>query len=185
MEVESKVRLTDAEVSQLLERLTELGVKLGPAQLQRDVYYKEAGFRGKIQGTDGYILRIRYSGERSTLNMKRLTTEEGVWTEVETQVADGHAVEKIIKTIGLEHAVNVTKDRRSGETDGLEVVIDDIEELGTFLELAVEGDELDVATARQKINTFLSKLGIAEDRVEYRGYPTILLEQQGVVFSLK
>lgn len=185
MEVESKVQLTKSELAAVFEKLSGLGINLGGAEKQKDVYFKEIGFRDKVQGVDGYIVRLRYTNTQTVLNMKRLTTQEGVWTEVETIVKDGKAVEEIIMAIGAEHAVNVTKTRRMARLDDLEIIIDEIEELGTFLELSVEGSNVDVESARKTINSFLESLGIPLDRVEYRGYPTILLEEQGVVFSLK
>jgi predicted adenylyl cyclase CyaB len=185
VEVERKIKLDASEVTGIIERLSTQGLEFSAPQEQKDVYYKEAGFRDKVQGVDGYIVRIRYSADRPVLNMKRLTTEPGVWREIETPVDDGAALEKILMTIGVEHAVNVTKRRRAIRKDELEIILDDIEELGTYLELAVEGENVDVASASETINDFLNVLSLSIDRVEYRGYPTILLEDQGVVFAVK
>jgi adenylate cyclase class 2 len=185
MEVESKVKLEPSEVDALLKELAGLGVHLGDSEQQKDVYFKERGFRARVQGPGDYLIRLRYTDTKTVLNMKHLTTQDGVWNEVETLVQDGAVVEEIITEIGAELAVTVTKNRRMTRNAELEVIIDEIDELGTFLELSVEGDDLDVPAARQTINDFLKKLGIAPERVELRGYPTILLEEQGVVFTVK
>lgn len=184
MEVESKVRLEPGEEDRLTEKLKELAVSTGEPTRQQDVYYKEQGFRDRVQGPGSYLVRVRYAGERATLNMKRLTTQDGVWEEVETPVQDGAVAETIIRAIGAEHAVTVTKVRRMTMVDDLEVIIDVVEGLGTFLELAVETDG-DTAVARGKIDAFLGTIDIAPERVELRGYPTMLLEAQGVKFSVK
>jgi adenylate cyclase class 2 len=185
MEVESKVKLESSEVEALLKELARLGIHLGEAETQKDVYYKQRGFRERVQGPGDYLIRLRYTGTKTVLNMKHLTAEDGVWNEVETPVQDGAVVEEIVQEIGAEPAVTVTKARRMTRTPELEIIIDEIEELGIFLELSVEGDNLDVLAARQTINDFLKKLGIGPERVELRGYPTILLEKQGVVFTVK
>lgn len=184
MEVESKVRLNSDAEAKLRERFTVLGIATGEPTAQRDVYYKEQGFRDRVQGPGSYLVRVRYAGNKTTLNMKRLTSQDGVWEEVETPVADGEVVETIIRAVGAEEAVTVAKVRRMTKVEDLEVIIDRVEGLGTFLEIAVETDG-NVAEARRKINDFLTTLGIADDRVELRGYPTMLLEAQGVEFSVK
>lgn len=185
MEVESKVKLDSSELDALLTELAGLGVHLGDIEQQKDVYFKAQGFRDRVQGPGDYLIRLRYTDGKTVLNMKHLTTQDGVWNEVETPVQEGSVVEEIITEIGAEPAVTVTKKRRMTRAAGLEIIIDEIEELGTFLELSVEGDNLDVTAARQTINDFLKKLGVAPERVELRGYPTILLEAQGVVFTVK
>ncbi|GAB3901184.1 class IV adenylate cyclase [Kibdelosporangium lantanae] len=184
MEVESKVLLEPRDVTTITVRLTELGVNLDRPEIQRDVYYKERGFRDKVQGPGSYLVRVRYKQSGTVLNMKRLTNLDGVWDEVETAVDDGKVAEQIVEAIGAEHAVTVAKERRKAKDGDLEIIIDVVDGLGTFLELAIETDS-DPAQARAKIDAYLDKLGIDKVRVELRGYPTILLEQQGVIFSVK
>jgi predicted adenylyl cyclase CyaB len=87
-----------------------------------------------------------------------------------------------MEAIGAELVVVVRKTRRSGQFGEIEVQIDDVEELGTYLEVAVQVDQ-DTHRARELIDQLLRELGIPADRVELRGYPVILLEQQGVSFS--
>jgi predicted adenylyl cyclase CyaB len=87
-----------------------------------------------------------------------------------------------MEAIGAELVVVVRKTRRSGQFGEIEMQIDDVEELGTYLEVAVQVDQ-DTHRARELIDQLLRELGIPADRVELRGYPVILLEQQGVSFS--
>lgn len=184
MEVESKILLDTDQVEVIITRLAALGVKLDQPEAQRDVYYKQRGFRSKVQGPGSYLVRLRYKRSGTVLNMKRLTELDGVWDEVETPVEDGQVVEEIVQAIGAEHAVTVAKERRKGRFHDLEVIVDEVENLGTFLELAVETED-DPVQARATIDAFLVQLGIDRSRVELRGYPTILLERQGVAFSVK
>jgi len=182
--VESKVRLLDGDLGQIEAQLLDQGVTLGSAIHQKDVYFKEQGFRDKVHGAGSYLVRVRYAAHGTTLNMKRLTETDGVWEEIETPVENGEIVEQILLTIGVEHAVTVDKKRRMAKLDDLEIIIDEVADLGTFLELAIEGGG-SVTEARARINIFLGKLGISSDRVELRGYPSIILEDQGVRFSSK
>jgi predicted adenylyl cyclase CyaB len=180
-----KVRLTVDEAARLASVLDRRGLRLGAPADQRDVYYKEAGFRDRVNGPGDFLIRLRYAPDRTTLNMKKLTHTDGVWEEMETDVADGAVVEHIIKTTGVEHAVTVRKARRKSRTDGIEVILDDVAELGPFLEVAIETSGDDINTAKRQLMEFLAGLDIDASRVELRGYPTILLEKEGVRFSVK
>ena len=151
MEVESKVKLESGEDDRLAEKLASLGISIGEPTHQRDVYYKEKGFRDRVQGPGSYLVRVRYAREQATFNMKLLTTQDGVWEETETTVGDGKVVETIIRAIGAEHAVTVAKTRRMTTVDDLEVIIDAVEDLGTFLEVAVETDGGDAKIGRAHV----------------------------------
>jgi len=184
MEVESKIKLDELQLRRVLGELAERGLGLSGPERQRDVYFAERGFRQQVQGPGSYAIRVRYTDSKTTLNLKRLTHEDGVWEEAETAVQDGAVAETIIVSAGAEHAVTVVKSRRAGWLAGLEICIDEVDGLGTFLELAVE-TENDTKTARRVINEFLIELGIAPEKAELRGYAAILLEQQGVIFPAR
>ena len=184
MEVESRVKLSVAEHERLIGELAARQIVLTTPVLQRDVYFKERGFRDRVHGPGSAITRIRYTPSEVTLNMKRLTHHDGVWEEVETRIEDGDVAERIMDAMGAELAVIVQKTRRSGRFGEIEIQIDNVEELGTYLEVVLQVDE-EIDQARKSIDQLLRELDIPPDRVELRGYPVILLERQGVSFSVK
>ncbi|MGH3983232.1 MAG: class IV adenylate cyclase [Pseudonocardiaceae bacterium] len=184
MEVESRVKLNIGERERLIGELAARQISLTAPVLQRDVYFKERGFRDHVHGPGSAIARVRYTPSETTLNMKRLTSHDGVWEEIETRIQDGIVAERIMDAMGAELAVVVKKTRRSGHFGEIEIQIDDVEGLGAYLELAVLADE-EIGRARKSIDRLLRELDIPSDRVELRGYPVILLERQGVSFSAK
>jgi adenylate cyclase, class 2 len=184
VEVESRVKLNVGEQEQIIGKLAARQIVLGAPVLQRDVYFTERGFRDRVHGPGSAIVRVRYTPFEITLNMKRLTDRDGVWEEVETRIEDGDVAERILDAMGAELAIIVTKTRRSGHLGEIEIQIDDVEDLGTYLEVAVQVDD-EIHQARKSIDRLLRELGIPSDRVELRGYPVILLEQQGVSFAAK
>lgn len=184
VEVESRVKLSIAERQRIIGELAARRIVLGPPISQRDVYFSERGFRDRVHGPGSAITRIRYTPSETTLNMKRLTRQDGVWEEIETRIDDGDVAERILAAMGAELAVIVQKTRRSGHFGEIEVLIDDVDQLGAYLEVAVQVDEK-TGRARKLIDQLLRDLGIPADRVELRGYPVILLEQQGVSFSAR
>ena len=184
MEVESRVKLSIGEQERLIDQLTARHIVLSSPVCQRDVYFAERGFRDRIHGPGSAITRIRYTPSETTLNMKRLTSRDGVWEEFETTIQDGEVAHRIMHAVGAELVVIVNKTRRSGRYGQIEVQIDDVEGLGTYLEVAVQVDE-GIGRARAAIDQLLRELDIPPDRVELRGYPVLLLEQQGVSFSAR
>jgi len=182
VEVESRVKLGTGERDRLLGELAARQIELSPSVVQRDVYFAERGFRDRIHGPGSAIARVRYTPSETTLTMKRLTSCDGVWEEIETRIHDGHVAERIMDAIGAELIVVVHKQRRSGHFRGIEILIDDVDGLGTYLEVASQTDN-EIDQARKSIDLLLRELGIPPDQVELRGYPVILLEQQGVSFS--
>ena len=186
MEIEIKLPLASRGVDHVLASLEAAGVALGDIQVQTDVYFKERGFRNKVSGPGSYTVRVRYEGERCLLTLKKLTTVDGAWEELETEIKDGKVAERIIAEIGAEPAVIVKKRRRAGWFKEIEVALDEVECLDTYLELALNTDDNVIANAsNSRLLEFAHQLGLAEVEPELRGYPTILLEREGVRFSAK
>lgn len=184
MEVESRVKLNRSERQRIIGELAARQIELAAPVLQRDVYFAERGFRDRVHGPGCAIARVRYTPSEITLNMKRLTDQDGVWEEIETTIHDGDVAERIMVAMGAEPAVVVQKKRQSGHFGEIEVQIDEVESLGTYLEVAMQVDQ-ESGRARKLIDQLLRELGIPADRVELRGYPVILLEHQGVSFSTR
>ena len=180
-----KVWLDTSDLATIEQFAIAKGTSLGTSRRQIDVYFKEHGFRNESQGPGSYLVRVRYSDNRASLNMKRLTTRDGVWEEIETSVKKGEVVEEIIEVIGAERAVRVVKDRRECMIDDIEMIIDDVKDLGVFLEIAIICTEDNVELSQKKLKEFLQEIGIDQSRIELRGYPTILLEREGVKFLAK
>lgn len=181
MEVESRVKLDVGERERLIAQLAARRIVLAPPVWQRDVYFTEQGFTDRVHGPGSAIARVRYTELATTLNMKRLTSRDGVWEEMETRVHDGGVAELIMAAMGAQRAVTVHKKRRAGRLGDIEILIDEVEGLGIYLEVAIQVDT-EIDRARTSIEDFLRELEIAPERVELRGYPMILLQQQGVSF---
>lgn len=183
VEVEKRVKLIMGEKERLLRALADRQITLSSPVWQRDVYFAERGFRKRAHGPGSSIARIRYASSKASLNMKRLTSCAGVWEEIETQVDDGDIAERIMDAVGAERVVVVEKRRRSGRFGDIELQLDEVAELGTYLELSMQVEK-EIGRARESIDQLLRDLAIPAERVELRGYPVILLEQQGVSFSV-
>ncbi len=179
MEVEVKARLKSLE--EIKKKLESLGAKfLAPVE-QRDAYFKPKGFDEKKQGPGDWVLRIRSSNGKSILTLKILTEILGAWHEYETGIEKEEQAKKILAAMGLVNVFTLNKTRAYGALEGFELCLDNVKELGYYLEVALESEEKE--GSRNKIISFLKKIGIAEQDIEKRGYGEIIGEKLGHKFS--
>jgi len=139
------------------------------------------GFDQRPSGPGDWILRIRTSGDQKTLTIKVLTEIRGAWVEHETGIDNEEQARKIAETMGLVNVFTFNKKRLFGRMGEFEVLLDDVKELGKFMEVALESDEKE--DARNRIIAFMKTLGIKEKAVERRGYGEIMGEKLGHKFE--
>ncbi len=162
LEQEIKARLADPD--KLRDRLRAEGARLvHPSGLEvNDLFDLPEGFLRAA----GRVLRIRFYEGQATLTLKgRASLDRGlkVRTEHETAVADGEALERIIKGLGFVRKFRYEKYREVWTFDGLEVVIDRTP-MGTFVEIEGEGD---------RVREFGASLGLAQEDLLERSYATL------------
>jgi adenylate cyclase class 2 len=179
MEVEMKVRVEDLE--SMKKKLESLGARFQSAMEQRDEYFKPRGFESRAQGPGDWIVRVRRSGADKMLTLKALTEISGAWVEHETGIVNEKEMRSILENMGLLNVFTLNKNRIRGRLDEFELCLDDVRELGKFLEVALESEEKEAA--RDRIIDFLKGLGIEDKNIERRGYGEIIGEKLGHRFE--
>lgn len=114
------------------------------------------------------------------LAVKGLTDRRGVWEEYETKIEDPNAMEKILDKLGYNCVLTFHKKRTSARYKDFGLEIDEVEELGNYLE--VEAIGTDGERLQEEIKGLFKQLGLPESSIERRGYPEIVMESQGVKF---
>ncbi|MGW8729156.1 class IV adenylate cyclase [Streptomyces sp. NPDC055808] len=142
MKHEYEAKFLTVDVADLQDRLTRLGaVQAFPRTLLTRKIFENDNLDG------GAWLRLRDEGTRSTLTLKQVTdstTIDGT-TEIETEIADLHAMAGILRRLGLSevrYQENYREEWRLGE---VAFDFDTWPDLPTFLE--IEGP--DEASVRQ------------------------------------
>lgn len=185
IEVEIKFRVPD---NALVQRLIDTGpLVFAEPVVQRDIYWNHP--QRNFRETDE-SLRIRISGDQNILTYKapRLDTLTRTRPEIEVPFLTGcESMEKmrtVLLSLGFRIIESVEKSRRAAALhwEGLkvEVTLDEVQSLGTFLEIEALVEDSQWQTARDQIVRLAERWQILDLR-EPRSYLRMLLEQQGVL----
>lgn len=99
--------------------------------------------------------------------------------EHEVKVDSRSELEAILTFLGYKEMVTVRKTRRTAHYQNWEICIDDVEELGSFIEVEQMAEhEEDIVPVRDSIMEFLRSLGIAEEDLLVKRYDIQMIEKQ-------
>lgn len=90
--------------------------------------------------------------------------------EHETNVEDGKEMLNLFRQLGYDREVLVDKKRCIYEYKDLEIVIDDVKDLGVFVEVELKWFYKDIDDAKRQIFSFLKKLWFEQINEWTRGY---------------
>ncbi len=174
-ELEIKARVDDADA--LRERLDKLGIQLSDVIVQQDVVYGWPG--AEKNPAEHNWLRIRTENETKHLfTIKRSVSGQLDNIEYETEICDPHAMSEAIALMGYKKWSEINKKRqkvRFPTDEIIELCLDEIEGLGTYIELEKMVDEsADNAIEEQKLWKILHQLGVYISQQETRGYDVII-----------
>jgi len=173
-EVELKVA---ADHETVRSRLETLGAERTRHVVQTDTYYDaphrdfaetdEALRVRRERGGDGVTVRLTYKGPLVEAASKTRR-------EFETAVTDPDAIEGILEGVGFSPAFTVEKDRTFYRYDDYTVTLDDVTDLGEFVEVETEAEA--VEPARDGAVAVLRELGLNPDEQIRTSYLGLLLD---------
>jgi adenylate cyclase class 2 len=184
IEIEVKLRIKDVAV--LEKKLLEQGYKLIETLRETDTY-----FDGGINGIkkSGQALRVRRTfncvtgKEQSAITFKgeKIDTVSMARLELETAVENGEVTERILCALGFYPVqpivVKIRKILRNGD---ICACLDDVQELGTFLELEIMAESEEARPAAlERIAGILNNIGYTMDDTTRVSYLSQLQKQAG------
>lgn len=179
-EVEQKYRVESTEA--LIKKLTLIGATQLEPQLHADTYYNhpsrdfaESREALRIRRVDGKPL-ITYKGPKLPGAIK--ARQEMEW-RLDPGDSDGTQTEALLVALGFHRVETVRKVRQTfglpEPSSKLVVVIDQVEQLGSFAEIEMVVENSDsVEDARSRISELAGKLNL--DAGESRSYLRMVLE---------
>ena len=173
-EIEIKLKVKD--FSELKNKLLLEGCVLSNPINQNDTIYSHKDKIGKewTKPDEGdFVIRIRRQDNKSELTVKQQRSHELDNLEFETEVKDSEVMHQILSLLGYVPMVEVKKKRQKGKLGQYEICLDEVDELGTFVELEkLADDEADVATVEEDLFREMERLGVPRENREKRGYDT-------------
>jgi len=172
-EIEIKVKIKNLQ--EIEGKLKEKGCNLSDAISQHDVIYSKGGNNkewGSMKEGD-VIMRIRHLKDSAEFNLKQQKSSELDNIEFETKVEKPDVMHSILLMLGYSPEVEVKKNRRKGKIGEYEVCLDEVEKLGTFMEIEkLTDDDANPEDVREELFAILESLGISRNDEETRGYDT-------------
>ena len=178
LEVEVKYRTADPAA--VVEQLKAIGAEFAGERTDEDHYFN-APDRDFKQTDEAFRLRRIGAENRLTYKGPKREAATKTRTEIEVRLADGDAAaadtERMLTALGYRPTAVVRKRRAvchvAGRGPDLEVCVDDVERVGTFVEVEAVADEAGFEEAKAAVLGLAAELGLTEQ--ERRSYLEMLL----------
>lgn len=131
-------------------------------------------------------LTIRKRDGKVIFNYKHWYPENTKYTthcdEYETEVQDSAQLERILKALNFKKFVTVAKKRHIyNYHDSLEIALDEVKDLGFFIEVETIKDFGTVKKAQEEILNFTKSIGLKRTKTVPGGYGAELLRRKGLL----
>lgn len=167
MEIEVKFRV---DFDTIKERIEALGASFEGEEIQEDLYFS-------VPLPE--LLRVRRVENlgRSFLTYKYIEDpgKNEEFDELEVEVSDFETAVEILKRLGFREDVVVRKRRLVYKLGNVTFELNEVEGLGSFLDIEVISD--DVGEAKRRIREVAGTLGLSESDVEPRLYQELIREK--------
>ncbi len=184
MNYEVELKYASPDVVPIVAAIEVLGANWSPAVRQSDVYFAHP--QRDFAVTDE-AFRLRTVGEKHWLTYKGplIDRETKTRQEVEVSLAEGpitsQQVTSMLTSLGFREVRRVEKTRRSAHLKwqnwDVEVSLDDVDHLGSFVEIEIIADEERWEIAKAAALSLADHFGLTN--VERRSYLQLLIEQNG------
>jgi adenylate cyclase class 2 len=173
MPKEIEVKATVANPAALKSQLESLGCIFSEPVTQHDTIFVDFDGDFSAPKTGRNFLRIREAGGKLFFTLKQSHTNELDCIEKEFEISDAVQCRESLELMGYHEAVQVHKTRMKTNYHDMEICLDDVVGLGSFVEVEKITDG-DGALVQEELFLFLESLGVSrEDRV-MRGYDTLV-----------
>lgn len=175
-EIEVKARVSN--LAELTKKLEGLGVTLSEPIIQHDETFTDENhgdYKEFVSGRN--ILRIRENDGKFIFTLKQSLSNELDSIEKETEITNPKEFRDALILMGYKPAVEIHKVRRKAKYRDYEICLDEVKELGSFIEVEKMTDE-DTEKVQDELFAFLESLGVSKENRETHGYDTLLYLKQ-------
>ena len=174
LEIELKVRVESLD--HVRRKLEQLNARFCGRVHEHDVYYNAP--HRDFSKTDE-ALRVRYADGKAVVTYKGAKIKNlglKAREELNTDIKSGEIFENILTHLGFVRTAEVNKWRENYSLGNTSIALDDVEHLGTFVEIEVLA-ETDAQNAKTGIERLAKELGV-EGKPILASYLELLLSTQ-------
>lgn len=175
-EIELKFKVED--MNDLLDKLKNMGCEISKILSQNDTIY--VSDLNQVESVEGSIwLRVRKEKEKVELNLKKQSAKIQESTEIEFEVSSYEKANQLLETLGYQKWVVVNKKRRYSKYLNYNLCIDEVERLGTFLEIELLVDEEDKKDYIPNLLEVAKLFQLTESDIVNSHYDTMISKLEG------
>ncbi len=172
-EIELKFKIDN--MADLVKRLEDLGCKISNYKIQNDTIYV-ADLNNTESVKDSVWLRVRKVDDLVELNYKKQSAKKSESEEIEFQVSDYEKANSFLAALGYKEWVRVNKKRRTTKYQEINICLDEVEQLGFFVELEYLVQNSDKKNYEEELINIATSLGIKVENIVNSHYDTMIAE---------
>lgn len=136
------------------------------------------------------LFRVRRIGADCLITYKKNHFKGNRWTysdEYETKAENYETIEKVIEMLGLKKQIVIHNKRRFYKYNDYEIVFEDVENLGLFIEVerVIEGSNDECMKVKSEIRDFINTLGLKNPRELDLGKNQLMLRKKLKRYDIK
>ena len=172
-EIELKFKVDNLDV--LINKLKEEQCEISAVKMQNDTIYVQN--LDDTESKEGSVwLRVRKENDKIELNYKKQSKKKMESEEIEFEVSSYELANQFLKALGYLPWVEVNKKRRYSKYKEYNICIDEVEKLGSFVELEILVDKDNKEDYELALLEVAKKLGINPDKRINSHYDTMISE---------
>lgn len=173
-QVEVKAKVTDLE--SLKNKLVLFGYFFSPALFQQDRLYLPNALAYPDIREWTITMRIRNANGSYSLSLKKRGEFDFDDIEREVTIDDSEQAAEMLKYMWYYQVLEISKVRQKASYNGLTICLDEVDGLGSFVDVrkTVDGDA--IADIEQQLVRFLLNLGVPEENIVHERYDTMIYQ---------
>ena len=128
-----------------------------------------------------HCLRLRSKNDECYITYKDDVFENGIWqysNEYETKVESMEMLKAIFDRLELKKFIEIDNKKEIYKTDKYEIALEDVKDLGLFLEVEFcTNEDVDIKEIKKEIQSFIDKLNIKVSKELNMGKPEMYLHK--------
>lgn len=180
-EIEIKLEITKEKYEELVNLFVEKAKNYKEKE-QNDMYFSPQANPFFGNDVNDECLRIRVLKDKNILSYKKIFFGESEadihLEEHETEIADLEQTKKILSCLNISEVLTLQKLRKTFVyQDIYEIALDQVKDLGYFIEIEIKDDSLSVVDANEKLKSIVCELGLDISKRNLDGYANMLYDK--------